>query len=217
MSKYAVVGATGRTGLHIVAFLRQRGDEVIALGRSGRRLADAARTGAQPVSLDLFDASVQGLATAFVDCDGVLFVAGTTNPRTVGAVDRDGSLRAVEAAERAGARRFVQISSIGAGDRIPIEIDTPEFAPYYRAKRAADANLRGSSLDWTILEPGWLVDERATGRIHLGARDIPMGTISRADVAATMVALLDVPRTIGRQWQVVGGDIPIVQAINELV
>ena len=118
-------------------------------------------------------------------------------------VDRDGAIRAIEAAERARSvdRRLLDAGVeripgaavhpdllLGAGDRIPSEIDTPEFAPYYVAKRAADAFLRGSTLQWTILEPGWLVDERPTGLVRLADRGIPFGTIARADVAATMVA-----------------------------
>jgi uncharacterized protein YbjT (DUF2867 family) len=200
-----------------VAGLRSQGHDVVALGRDRSRLEAVAKTGAETVALDLATASTDELAAAFAGCDGIVFVAGSTDPRAVGAVDRDGSVRAVAAAEQAGVRRFVQISSIGAGDRIPAEIDTPEFAPYYVAKRAADANLRESQLQWTIIEPGWLVDASPTGLITLGDRDVPMGEICRADVAATLIAVLGDDRTVGRQWQVVGGRTPIVQAIEELV
>ncbi|MCS5719352.1 SDR family oxidoreductase [Herbiconiux sp. CPCC 205763] len=217
MSRYAVLGATGRTGRHLVTALLERGDEVVALGRGGRGLAASARAGARTVSLDLTRASVAELATSFTGCDGVLFAAGTTNAGAANAVDRDGSVRSVAAAQRSGVRRFVQISSIGAGDRIPPVIDTPEFAPYYAAKRAADANLRASDLHWTILEPGWLTDDPPTGRIRLGDRDLPMGAVPRADVAATMIAVLDDDRSVGRQWQLVAGPTPIAQAIAELL
>lgn len=217
MSRYAVLGATGRTGRHLVAALRSRGDGVVALGRSRSRLESVAKTGAETVALDLADASVDELAAAFTACDGIFFIAGSTDPRTVGAVDRDGSIRAVAAAGRAGVRRFIQISSIGAGDRIPTEIDTPQFAPYYEAKRAADANLRASGLHWTIIEPGWLVDQRPTGLIRLGDRRVPLSEIARGDVAATLIAVLDEDRSIGRQWQVAAGSTPIAQAVEELV
>ena len=217
MSKYAVLGATGRTGGHIVAALRSRDDEVVALGRSRRHLDVVAKSGAQTVALDLADASVDELTATFTGCDGVLFAAGSADPRAVSFVDRNGAIRAIEAAERAGVRRFILISSLGASGRIPIEIDTPEFAPYYVAKRAADAILRGSALQWTIIEPGWLVDERPTGLVRLADRGIPFGTIARADVAATMVAVLDEDRSAGRQWQLVAGRTPIAEAIAELV
>ena len=155
MSRYAVVGATGGTGRPVVEELLSPWRRGGALGRNRRALDFPRAAGAEPVALDLATASTDELAAAFAGSDGILFVAGSTDPWSVGAVDRDGSIRSVSAAERVGVRRFVQISSIGAGDRIPAEIDTPQFAPYYVAKRAADAQLRASSLDWTIIEPGW--------------------------------------------------------------
>lgn len=217
MSRYAVFGGTGLTGRHVVAELLSRGDSVVAFSHNKRRLDAIAKTGAEAVMLDLVDVSVDELVGNLAECDGIVFLAGSTDPRAVFAIDQGGSIAVAAAAERAGVSRFVQISSIGAGDRIPHEIDTPQFAPYYEAKRAADANLRASGLQWTIIEPGWLVDRTPTGRIRLGTRNVPMGEIARADVAATLIAVLDDDRTIRRQWQVVGGETPIAQAIGELV
>ncbi|MFF1877161.1 NAD(P)H-binding protein [Leifsonia sp. NPDC058230] len=217
MGRYAVFGATGGTGRDVVAVLLAGGDQVVAIGRSTKRLQALAKRSVETVALDLTRATVEELTTILTGCDGVVFLAGSTDPGKVMAVDRDGSFRAIAAAQLAGAERFVQISSIGAGDRIPAEIDTPMFAPFYEAKRAADERLRASGLKWTIIEPGYLVDRPPTACIELGERGIPLGEIPRADVAATLVAVLHDNRTIGRQWQLVGGDTPIRAAIDALV
>ena len=61
---------------------------------------------------------------------------------------------------------------------------------YVEAKRDADAALRASDLDWTILRPGRLTDDPATGLVSLGA-DVARGDVTRADVAAVVAAVLD--------------------------
>jgi uncharacterized protein YbjT (DUF2867 family) len=81
-----------------------------------------------------------------------------------------------DAAERAGVARFVQISSMGAGQ--PPQPGTGEvWAAYVTAKAAAEDDLRSRDLDWTILRPGHLTDAPATGKIRLASPPVPAGTI----------------------------------------
>ena len=106
--------------------------------------------------------------------------------------DRAASVLMADAAERAGVARFVQISSMGAGQ--PPQPGTGEvWAAYITAKTAAEDDLRSRDLDWTVLRPGHLTDAPATGQIRLAAPPVPAGAISRADVAAVIAALLDEP------------------------
>ena len=87
------------------------------------------------------------------------------------------------AAERAGVRRFVQVSSMGAG--APPQPGRDEvWAAYIAAKTAAEDDLRARDLDWTIVRPGGLTDDPATGRIRLEPPPLLPGPIPRADVAA---------------------------------
>jgi uncharacterized protein YbjT (DUF2867 family) len=117
------------------------------------------------------------------------------------------------AAERAGGRRFVQISSMGAGQ--PPQPGTGEaWAAYLTAKTAAEYDLRSHDLDWTILRPGRLTDAPATGRIRLAAPPARRGTISRADVAAVLAALLDEPGTRHQTLELAGGDTPVAAAVR---
>ncbi|MFC7505939.1 NAD(P)H-binding protein, partial [Nocardioides sp. GCM10030258] len=76
--------------------------------------------------------------------------------------------------------------------------------------------LRASSLDWTILRPGLLTDEPPTGLVALGA-DLPRGSVTRADVAAVLAAVVERDDTIGRQWNLIGGNVSVSAAIDEAI
>ena len=94
--------------------------------------------------------------------------AGGGDPARTYAVDRDAAIRVIDAAGQAGVRRFVMVSYFGAGPDHGVSQDN-SFFPYAEAKAAADAHLRASDLDWTVLGPGRLTLEPATGRIAVGA------------------------------------------------
>ena len=109
--------------------------------------------------------------------DAAVFAAGAgpgSGALRKDSVDRAASVLLADAAGRAGVRRFVQISSMGAG--APPRPGTDEvWAAYMTAKTAAEADLRARDLDWTILRPGGLTDAPATGRIRLAPRRSPLG------------------------------------------
>ena len=129
--------------------------------------------------------------------------------------DRAASVLMAGAAERAGVARFVQISSMGAGQ--PPQPGTGEvWAAYITAKTAAEDDLRSRDLDWTILRPGHLTDAPAAGKIRLAAPPVPAGTISRTDVAAVIAALLDEPSTVHQTLELVAGDSPIAAAVGSI-
>jgi uncharacterized protein YbjT (DUF2867 family) len=122
--------------------------------------------------------------------------AGSGAPRK-DSVDRAAAVLMADAAERAGVRRFVQVSSMGAGQP-PQPGRDKVWAAYITAKAAAEADLRARDLDWTILRPGDLTDAPPADRIRLASPPVPAGTVPRADVAAVIAALLDDPDTGAR-------------------
>lgn len=128
-------------------------------------------------------------------------------------VDRAASVLMADAAERAGVRRFVQVSSMGAGQP-PAPGSGEVWAAYITAKTAAEADLRARDLDWTILRPGGLTDAPATGEIRLAPPPVPAGAVPRADVVAVIAALLDNPSTGHRTLELTGGDIPVAAAVH---
>jgi uncharacterized protein YbjT (DUF2867 family) len=91
-------------------------------------------------------------------------------------VNRAAAVLMAEAAERAGVRRLVQVSSMGAGQ--PPQPGSDEvWAAYITTKTAAEADLRARDLDWTILRPGGLTDAPPAGRIRLASPPVPAGTV----------------------------------------
>ena len=165
--------------------------------------------------LDIEKSDAQDFATAFAGCDAVVFAAGggadgdIERKRTV---DLEGSVKSVEGARTAGIGRFVQISAMGVDEPVPDDTD-PVWHAYVDAKRDADAALRESGLDWTIIRPGALTDDPPTGRVRLGS-DVARGDVTRADVAAVVAAVLQDPATIGLQLSLVNGDVTVDEAVQ---
>ncbi len=86
-------------------------------------------------------------------------------------------------------------------------------SPYADAKAAADAHLRASNLDWTVLGPGALTLDPATGRIAVGP-SAAGGHVSREDVAQVIAAVLEDNRTLERTIEFNNGDTPIAEALG---
>ena len=174
------------------------------------------KAGAEAVICDLEAASAGDVAVLLSGADAVVFAAGagpgSGAPRK-DSVDRAASVLMADAAERAGVRRFVQVSSMGA-DRPPRPGSDEVWAAYITAKAAAEADLRARDLDWTIVRPGGLTDAPATGQIRLAPPPVPRGTVPRADVAAVIAALLDHPGTRHRTLELVSGDSPVAAAVQ---
>jgi uncharacterized protein YbjT (DUF2867 family) len=106
------------------------------------------------------------------------------------------------------------VSSMGA-EAGPQPDHDEVFAAYITAKKAADDDIRGRDLDWTILRPGGLTLESGTGLVELAERTA-RGRIPREDVAAVLLALLDDPRTAGLSLDLISGDTPIDEAVAAL-
>src|SRR5580658_9300826 len=216
--RVVIAGGHGKIALLLERLLAERGDEAVGLIRNPAQVAEVRKAGAEAVICDLEAASADEVAVLLAGADAVVFAAGagpgSGAPRK-DSVDRAGSVLMAEAAERAGIRRFVQVSSMGAGQ--PPQPGAGEvWAAYITAKTAAEADLHTRDLDWTILRPGGLTDIPATGRIRLAPPPVPAGTIPRADVAAVIAALLDHPGTRHQTLELVTGDSPVATAVQSI-
>jgi nucleoside-diphosphate-sugar epimerase len=114
----------------------------------------------------------------------------------------------------AGAAAVVFAAGAGAGSGAPRKDSVDRGASVLLAETAAEDDLRSRDLDWTILRPSRLTDAPATGRVRLAAPPVPPGSISRADVAAVIAALLDEPGTRHQTLELVGGDTPPAAAVR---
>ena len=211
MTRIAVIGGHGKVALYLARILTTRGDQVTSVFRNPAHADDVAATGARPVVADIEALDTNALAELLAGHDAVVFSAGAGggNPARTYAVDRDAAIRVIDAARQVGIRRFVMVSYFGAGPEHGVAEDN-SFFPYAEAKAAADAHLRASDLDWTVLGPGRLTLEPATGRIALGAGK---GEVSREDVALVAAAVLNDGATIGRTIEFNNGDLPITEAL----
>lgn len=217
MSRIVVVGGHGRTGLLIVEQLIKRGDSVVATIRNAKHMVDLVKLGAEPAVIDLDLSTGPDFQKVFRGADAIVFAAGSGTGES-SALDRTGTVKTIRAAASAGVSRYVTISSIGAstGMRLSGEWATEEMRDYYRQKRAANKALRDSSLDWTIIEPGELTEGKGTGKITLSEASIEQKSVSRADVAAVVVAVLHEPKTIGRAFQLTSGSTAIEAAVKKV-
>ncbi|CAN5635063.1 SDR family oxidoreductase [soil metagenome] len=214
MSRIAIIGGHGKVALHLATKLSADEQQVTSIFRNPDHTDDVATTGAEPVVADVENASVDDIAGLLVGHDAVVFAAGAGggNPARTYAVDRDAAIKVVDAAKQAGVRRFVMVSYFGAGPDHGVAEDNSFYA-YAQAKAAADEYLKRSELDWTILGPGGLTLDAATGKITVGA-EAADGKVSREDVALVAAAVLADDSTVGRTIEFNNGDIPIAEAIK---
>jgi uncharacterized protein YbjT (DUF2867 family) len=208
--KITVIGANGRIGRLLLPLLVETGYEVRGMVRDQAQLDRVAQAGAQPVVGDLdhvFEPVIDG-------ADGIVFTAGSgghTGPDKTMTIDLWGAIKVIRAAERLGARRFIMVGARRSRDPDAASVASRH---YMIAKLIADEYLERSSLNFTIVRPGGLTNESGTGLIAAAENlDIAETKVPREDVAATIVACLQTPSTIGKQFDLLAGDTPISDAL----
>ncbi|MCZ4602545.1 SDR family oxidoreductase [Streptomyces sp. Lzd4kr] len=214
--RIVIAGGHGQIALRLEKLLAARGDEVAGIIRKAEQSADLREAGAEPVVLDLESASVEEVTSHLQGADAAVFAAGAgpgSGTDRKDTVDKGAAVLFADAAVRAGVRRFLIVSSMGAdpqhkGDEI--------FDVYLRAKGAADEYVRGlDALDWTILRPGMLTNDAGNGQVRLEAHT-GRGPIPRDDVAAVLAELLDTPATHGLTLELISGSAPVSVAVKSV-
>ncbi|MFD4599006.1 SDR family oxidoreductase [Streptomyces sp. NPDC058464] len=214
--RIVIAGGHGQIALRLERLLSARGDEVAGIIRRAEQGDDLRAAGAEPVLLDLESASVEEVATHLRGADAAVFSAGAGPGSGVArkdTVDRGAAVLFADAAVRAGVRRFVVVSGMGAD---PAHQGDGVFDAYLRAKGEADAYVtRQSALDWTILRPGALTDTPGTGLVRLEAHT-GRGAVTRDDVAAVLAELVDTSATAGLTLELIGGSTPVTVAVKSV-
>lgn len=217
MASITVIGGHGKIALRLAQQLADARHDVTSWIRNSEQSADIEEVGATPAVLDVESMSVEQMTEAFAGADVVVWSAGAGggSPERTVAVDRDAAIRSMDAAVAAGVPRYVMVSYIGAGPNHGVPEDNAFFA-YAQAKSDADAYLRESSLDWTILGPSTLTDETGTGRIEVGD-DLASKHVTRDDVAT--VAAYVVKHDVFARTTVLfnNGETPIKLALDAIV
>lgn len=211
--KVLVVGANGKVGTLLCGKLWGAHDfSPVALIRDHRQQTKFTAIGVPAVTGDL----EEGVAKYLAGLDAVVFTAGSgskTGPDKTTDVDQNAAIRLMEDCEQQDVKRFVMISAIGADPNS----QSDRIQHYLRAKGHADVRLRSSKLDYTILAPGTLNDEKGTGQIQASEKLPHHGFIPREDLAAVIVETLRNYMTIGKTIELISGSKKIKPALAEVV
>lgn len=187
-----VAGATGNTGQRLVRELHERGLNPVAMVR------ESSDTSGLPEGVAQRQADLTDLSDDITEgCDVVVFAAGSggdTSAEMTDRVDRDGAKKLIDLSVANGVRRFVMLSSIGAGDPDPDH----ELGHYLQAKHEADEHLKATDLEYAILRPVSLTDADGTGEVRLGENVDPKGEAARGDVAKLLADAVEAPEWVGK-------------------
>ncbi len=207
-----IVGGHGQIAMRLAKILAERGDSPRGIIRKTEQADDLEKIGAEPIVLDI--ENVDDIDDGFAGADAVVFAAGAgagSGPARKLTVDYGGAVKSVDAAIAKEIRRFVIVSAIGANHP---ERWSDEMKPYYEAKADADKFVAESGLDYTIVRPGRLTDEPGTGRVSVDGGG--SGSVSRDDVALVLAELLRADNSIGKAFDLLGGETPVAEAIAAL-
>lgn len=204
--KLTVLGATGRTGVHLLDRALAAGHEVTAAVRNPNGITK------QHPLLRIIETDVTSAASmlgAIRGADAVCTVLGSTAPRKTTRLYSISIAAVLEAMEQTGVRRVVAVTAIPAE---PEELKTfierqvvhrllhVFFGGGYEDMVRMEELLRQSKSDWTIVRPPRLTDSQAreTYRTAIDSRLARAGKIPRSDLAlAVLDAVIDSP-LIGR-------------------
>lgn len=201
--RLAIFGATGQTGQQLVRQALDAGHEVVVLARTPSRLElQHERLRVVPGSLldaDRVDEVIRG-------ADAVLSVLGPTSNKPEFVVSQ-GIEHILAAMQRHGVRRT--ILTAGAGVRDPRDRPKPVdriagFLLNRLSKNVAEdmrrtvARVRASDRDWTVVRVPMLTNQPARGQLKVGYVGDISPRLSRADLAAFMLAQVDDRSYIGK-------------------
>jgi uncharacterized protein YbjT (DUF2867 family) len=191
-----VIGATGNTGREVAVQLKAKGEAVRALSRTPSKASALTAQGIEVVAGDLSDEA--SLAPAMA---GVQKVYLATSPDLAMARRQ---IAAINAAKAGGVEHVVKLSVMGAAADSPVMIA--------RSHHEADEALQASGLAWTILQPGFFMQNllgfagsiAANGAVYAPAGDGRSAQVDARDIAAVGVAALTAAGHAGQFHAITG-------------
>lgn len=210
MSKIFIFGGSGRVATELIKDLVADGNEVVAAARHPENVIKMDHVTA--IKLDLH-AKVSDIAKQIAGSNVIYFTAGSRGKDLI-QTDALGAIKTMIAAEKAGIKRYVMLSSMYS-----LDVDNfnkiPGLEDYLAAKFFADNYLmKSTDLDYTILQPTNLTENPGTGKIALDNTSSKENPIP--DVAKVLADVLKYPNTIKKVIEMTGGDKPIDDALKEV-
>ena len=205
MSYIFLAGASRGVGREIAKQLVIEGRKVLALLRSDNAEADLVAMGVTVVKGDALESVMMKQIMGDFPIEAVI--------STIGGLPEDGTTRAdfvgnknlIDAAAAIGAKRFILMSSNGSGDSaqaLPENV-LETLGPVLKENAQAEAHLAASGLTYTVIRPGGLVSESATGQEVLTEDVTVAGSIPRAGVAMLTVRCLNSDKTSNKVFSAI--------------
>jgi len=208
-----VAGGHGQIAQRLLRLLVADGHTGRGIIRNPDHAPDLERVGAEPVLCDLEHDDPRPHVSG---ADAIVFAAGAgpgSGPARKRTVDLGAAVKLIDAARELGVARYVIVSSIGIDE---IEHAAEGMRPYLEAKAEADEAVRSSGLDWTVVRPGRLTNVPGTGTVDAAPKLGRRGEVPRDDVALVLLECLRAPNTVGVQFELLGGDVPVHEAVAAL-
>lgn len=216
--KVLVAGGTGKTGSWVVRRLLHYGIPVRVLSRSEEKartlFGDKVEIVVGKIQSD------EDVTRAVEGCTGVISALGSSavsGESSPSEVDRDGAIRLVDAAAKAGVKHMAMVSSIAVTKWFhPLNL----FGGVLTMKHAAEEHLRKvfgqQGRSYTIIRPGGLRDgEPLQHRLHVDQGDrLWSGWTNRSDVAELAVLSLWVTRAKNRTFEVISQEPETQQSLE---
>ena len=186
--KLFVLGATGKTGVHLLKQGLERGHEITAFVRSPEKLADK---GAK-LSVQVGDPTNAGqLAAALPGHEAVLSMIGA---KGLGPTDIHAQCAraTIEAMGKTGVRRLIAVSSAFLFSDVGLVgslLRRFVFQNIVADHREQERIIQASGFDWTVLRPPRLLPGEARAQYRFADEELPRGgsTLRFADLAHFML------------------------------
>jgi uncharacterized protein YbjT (DUF2867 family) len=214
-----IFGATRGTGFQVARLLRKQGDAVTVLVRESSDASALEAIGAAIVRGNALDRAAVDAAFASGNFRAAVNTLGGKRgelPRP----DIEGTRQISAGAKQAGVHRVLMVTAIGAGDSqsavVPHVLKV--LGEVLDMKTQAETILQDSGLGYTILRPGGMTDDPASGTAIKTEDHNLMGVINRADLAALIVACIDDDATSGKIYHTIDPGItreaPLQRGVN---
>lgn len=194
-----VIGATGNTGRAVVAALKAKGADFKCLVRDPAKAAETLGSDIEVVAADLADAA--SIETGLAGCDKLFLLSGHSP------VMAEQLTGAIAAAKAAGVKHVVKLSGAPSTARADSE------SLVGRGHYEVDEALKASGLDWTLLQPGFFMQNllntvpmvKGMGKIMMPLpADLPIAMIDVRDTGDVAAAVLTSDGHEGQAYYLAG-------------
>ena len=202
----AVLGASGRTGAHVLEELKARGGNVRALSRNIERAKEKVSGDFEWAYADVTKPRTLTLALEGVDI--LISTIGSTGGDNSELIDYQGSINFVDAAKESGVKHIIYMSSIGAGgaENFSTVILNLVTGKAMKWKSLGEDYIRNSGIDFTIIRPGGLRGDSGTLGIRFEQGDKIIGWIPRGDVASVLVESMFNSDALNKTFEVINDE-----------